>query len=317
MRDVIIKTITEAAREDHSIMFLSSDFGAPALDEFRQDLPNQFINVGIAEQNMIDVAAGLTLSGKKVFCYAMAPFITSRAYEQIKCSLSSMNLPVTLIGVGVGLGYDHSSMTHVQVEDLACMRTISHLEILTPVDKTMARVITKLALEKPALRYIRVERLVGDEDYTSIYLSAKAKRVCELGLGRVDRHRWETDVLIVTWGDMIRVALRASRVLKLENDLVVGVVDMVKAKPMDGKLLEVGLSGTKALVFVEEHVMAGGIGSAIMDSLIDCDSELRHLPIRRMGIEDGYKIVNGDRKYLRKHFGIDEESIVKAIRELV
>ena len=298
-------------------MFLSADFGAPALDEFRQDLPNQFINMGIAEQNMIDVAAGLALSGKKVFCYAMAPFITSRAYEQIKCSLSSMNLPVTLIGVGVGLGYDHSSMTHVQLEDIACMRTISHLEILTPVDKTMAKAVINFTIENPALRYIRVERLVEGGDYESIYLSAEAKRVCGLGLGRVDRHKWETDVLIISWGDMVRVALQASEILRLKNDLIVGVVDMVRASPIPGKLLDVGLSGSKALLIVEEHVMAGGIGSAIVDALVDCDSDLRHLPIRRMGIEDGYKIVNGDRKHLREHFEIDEMSIVEAVHLLI
>src|SRR3990167_9884903 len=141
MRDLVIDYIHEQALLDRDVVLLTADFGAPSLDSFRQTLPLNVIQCGIAEQNMIDMAAGMALSGKKVFCYAMAPFISTRCYEQIKCSLGAMNLPVTLIGVGVGLGYDNTSMTHICIEDIACMRAINNLQILTPSDNETAREI--------------------------------------------------------------------------------------------------------------------------------------------------------------------------------
>ena len=132
MRDAVINEIYTAAQRDKDILFISADLGAAALDEFRENLPGQFIHAGISEQNMVDLASGLALSGKKVFLYAMAPFITARCYEQVKCVIASMNLPVTLIAVGVGLGYDHATLTHFTPEDIACMRALNRIEVLSP-----------------------------------------------------------------------------------------------------------------------------------------------------------------------------------------
>ena len=116
-RDVFIDTIFEAAKKDKNVIFISADFGAPSLDKFREQLPNQFIHSGISEQHMIDMAAGLSLSGHKVFVYAMAPFITLRCLEQIKCSLAMMSLPVTILAVGVGLGLpEHQVHWYLQTQ---------------------------------------------------------------------------------------------------------------------------------------------------------------------------------------------------------
>ena len=158
MRDAVIETIYDAARNDRDTIFISADLGATALDSFRKKLPDQFIHAGISEQNMVDLASGLALSGKKVFLYAMAPFITARCYEQVKCVLASMNLPVTLLAVGVGLGYDHSTLTHFTTEDVACMRSIRGIEVLSPSDQESAIAIALEAINKPAFRYIRLER---------------------------------------------------------------------------------------------------------------------------------------------------------------
>ena len=121
-RDTFIKKIFDLAQKDSNIYFISADFGAPALDQFREKLPEQFIHAGISEQNMIDVAAGLSLAGNKVYVYAMAPFITLRCYEQLKCSLAMMDLPITVIAVGPGLGYADAVPTHYLTEDFACLR---------------------------------------------------------------------------------------------------------------------------------------------------------------------------------------------------
>ena len=127
MRDALFNRLYEIAKNDKDVVIVSADMGAPALDRFRRDLSNQFINTGIAEQNTILVSAGLTLGNKKVFAYAIAPFITLRCYEQIKIELAAMNIPVTLIGVGAGFSYDDSGPTHHTLEDLSIMRVLPNI----------------------------------------------------------------------------------------------------------------------------------------------------------------------------------------------
>ena len=316
MRDIIIQEITKAARLDCDIIFISSDFGAPALDEFRRDLPSQFIQAGIAEQNMIDVAAGLALSGKKVFCYAMAPFLTTRCYEQIKCSLGAMNLPVCLIGVGVGFGYDNTSMTHIAVEDLAVMRAINHLEILTPSDSNIGVVMINEILKKPRLCYLRLERdkKLLDEP---LYKSGEAETVFLQGIGGEVR-----DVTLIASGSMVRVALEAKKILdfldpssKFWSDSV-GVLDVVRVKPFPWERLRFILNSPDLVVVVEEHVLNGGLGSAVVEALSDAQSQFFTVDttlVLRLGLKDGFDMVNGDRAHLRKHFGIDAESIAKVV----
>lgn len=314
MRDIVISKITEAAYSDKDIMFLSADLGAPALDEFRKNFPDQFVHTGIAEQHMIDLAAGLALAGKKVFCYAMAPFMPARCYEQIKCSLSAMNLPVTLIGVGVGLGYDHTSMTHIQVEDIALMRTLNHVEIWTPSDDFMAEAMILRILDKPALRYLRLERQAEQDKhpvYSSRYDAADAldegSRVVCMSDG--------PGAIIFTSGSLLGEAADASIILDNQYDLETLVIDVPICKPLDPGLLK-HLDSAFEIFIVEEHVICGGLGSAIVDLILDQpfpNNVLEGLGIYRLGLRDGYSVVNGDRKVLRRHFGLDSQSIVKKV----
>jgi len=322
MRDTVIKIITEAARHDPDIMFLSADFGAPALDEFRQDLPNQFIQTGISEQHMIDLAAGLALSGKKVYCYAMAPFMPARCFEQIKCSLASMNLPVTLIGVGVGLGYDHSSMTHIQVEDIACMRTINHLEILTPADNVMAAAITHLTIEKPAFRYLRLERRPDEQSYPRIYNEEEATKALKLGFGSVILRGKSFDdpfAIIFTSGGLVGTAIDAASQLSLEHGQTIQVIDVVRIKPFSTNNLVIltNFHNPIPTITVEEHTIAGGLGATLCEAVADRSSDNippLFWPIYRLGLHDGFELVNGDREQLRKHFCISKDDIVSAVK---
>jgi transketolase len=165
MRDVLIQEIFARAQRDRKILFMSADLGAESLDSFRETLPSQFIHPGICEQNMIDVAAGLAASGKTVFTYAMASFITARCYEQLKVALGAMKQPVTVVSVGVGLGYDDAGPTHYTTEDMACLRALPGVEIWTPCDEESTREITQECCERPAFRYIRLERPALPEVY--------------------------------------------------------------------------------------------------------------------------------------------------------
>ena len=309
MRDTVIKVITEAARKDRDIMFLSADFGAPALDVFRRDLPNQFVQTGIAEQHMIDLAAGLALSGKKVFCYAMAPFITCRCYEQIKCSLSAMNLPVTLIGVGVGLGYDSSSMTHIAVEDIAVMRAINHLEILTPADNVMAELMARLTIEKPALRYLRLDR----QPQPTIYGLANHYTGSRLDCG-FNKLRDGHITTIIACGNLVHSALAVSQSINPHNVQAykIGVIDLYRVKPISGVLLAEMLSDVGSILTVEEQLLEGGMGAAVIEALVEATGGLRW-KVKRLGLRDGFSLINGDRKDLHLHFGIDSQRIEDTI----
>lgn len=309
MRDAVIKIITEAARKDRDIMFLSADFGAPALDEFRRDLPDQFVQTGIAEQHMIDLAAGLALSGKRVFCYAMAPFITCRCYEQIKCSLSSMNLPVTLIGVGVGLGYDSSSMTHVAVEDIAIMRAINHMEILTPADNVMAEMMVRLTLEKPALRYLRLDRQLQPTIYGMV--NSKNNGVLDCGFTKLRDGHIAT---IIACGNLVHSALVVSKNLNphLVKAYGIGVIDIFRVKPIDGILLAEMLADTRNILTIEEQLLEGGMGAAVIEALIEATGDIRW-KVKRLGLRDGFSLINGDRIDLHAHFGIDIKTIEEAV----
>ncbi len=305
MRDAVIETITQAARRDRDIYFVSADLGAASLDIFRRDLPDQFIHAGIAEQNMVDMASGLALSGKKVFLYAMAPFITARCYEQVKCVLSTMGLPVTLIAVGVGLGYDHATLTHFTPEDIACMRALNGIRVLSPADSEAAVAITEEILRAPAFTYLRLER----QPQPALY-GGGFGQVMEQGFGHLATG---SDVAIVACGYMTHKALAASRLLA-DKGIRAGVIDLFRLKPLDGAALARVLGGYAALLTVEEQLLEGGMGSALAEALIDAEAMM---PCKRLGLRDGFQVVNGDRDELHDFYGIDTPHIVQAATRLV
>ena len=310
MRDKIIGYLTVEAQKDPNIVFLSSDFGAPALDLFRIKVPDQFINVGISEQHMIDMAAGLAQSGKKVYCYAMAPFITARCYEQIKCSLSAMNLPVTLIGVGVGLGYDNTSMTHVCLEDIACMRAINNLEILTPTDDETAVECARLSVDEPAFRYLRLDRYSPpnlDRTWQDFDQSLGALIHTTTSGRALDQNK---KAVVIACGAMVHVALDA---VKAEWGLdpkyqFIDVLELIKIKPLNGQLLGDILQGVDVVITVEEQLLQGGMGAAVLEALVDAGEAIPDTFVR-LGIRDGYTMIHGNRSQLWDHFGIGAKDI--------
>jgi len=300
MRDAVIDTIYAAAQKDKDILFVSADLGAAALDEFREKLPNQFIHAGISEQNMVDLASGLALSGKKVFLYAMAPFITARCYEQVKCVIASMNLPVTLIAVGVGLGYDHATLTHFTPEDIACMRSLNGIEVLSPSDEESAAAIAAEAIKNPKFRYIRLERQPQEHLYNGGFSEVHDQGFAHVEVG--------SDVAIVACGYMVHKALKAKEILAGQG-VSAGVVDLFRLKRVDGASFAKLASAYGSVLTVEEQLLEGGFGSVVTEALID-QGMLK--PIKRLGIQDGFEVVNGDRDTLHDLYGIDTPHIVEA-----
>ena len=149
MRQAVFEALYEVARKNEDVILLVSDTGAIVLDQFRAEMPERIINVGIAEQNMIGVAAGLAMEGKKVYAYAIIPFVTMRCYEQIRVDLCCESLPVKLLGVGPGYDYSTLGPTHHGLEDMALMRALPGMQVFSPCDETQARVFMDLVLEQP------------------------------------------------------------------------------------------------------------------------------------------------------------------------
>ena len=164
-RDAFWTRIFEIAKKDHNVVVISADMGAPALDNYRKKLPSQFVNVGIAEQNAILIAAGLCMTGKKVFVYAIAPFLVLRCLEQTRVLNAVMNNPITLVGVGAGFGYEDSGPTHHITEDIAIMRAMPRIEICSITDSVMASAFADISYNMKTTNYVRLDRLLFPDVY--------------------------------------------------------------------------------------------------------------------------------------------------------
>lgn len=305
MRDAFIDEVYRLAQQDKDVVFISADFGAKALDDFRANLPDQFIHAGISEQNMVDLGAGLAISGKKVFLYAMAPFITTRCYEQVKAVVSAMSLPITLVAVGVGLGYDHATLTHFTPEDIAIMRALNGIEVLSPCDAITAKRLATLAVEQPAFRYIRLERLPLADLATETSLDDSLQQ----GFSHLKRGQ---GICVVTTGYMTHTALKVSAVLA-EQGHSVGVIDITRIKAMDTRAFATTVSNYHALVTLDEQLLDGGLGSVVLETLADQNTPMQ---VSRLGIRDGFEVVNGHRQQLHRRYGIDEQSLKTRILEI-
>lgn len=303
-RDVFIEEIIRRAEKDAGIYFISADFGAPALDEFRARLPMQFVHSGISEQHMIDMAAGLSLSGKTVFVYAMSPFISLRCLEQLKCSLAVMKQPVCVLSVGIGLGYADSGPTHYSTEDLACLRSLNGVEVLTPCDTASTRAIARQSCDSVAFRIVRLDRSPLPDIHGSFPQSTLARGFAEIASGR--------DIGLIACGYMAHRAKLAAQKLAAEG-ISVGVIDLFRVKPFPAELRTI-LRPYRLLVTLEEQCLAGGFGSTVLEYLSDCRLQR---PVLRLGLPERYFFENGGRDYLLSLAGLDAEGIAASIqREL-
>lgn len=303
MRDALWNRVYELAKKDSDVVIVSADNGAPALDKFRKDLSGQFINTGIAEANTILVAAGLALGGKKVFAYAIAPFITLRCYEQIKVELAAMNIPVTLVGVGAGFSYDDSGPTHHTTEDLSIMRILPNMTVNNISDSVMAASFADISCEMASPNYLRLDRKVLPIIY---------KEGTDFSPGLTVLKR-SNDTYIVATGNMVHRALEVSEELK-KHSIEAGVIDLYTF-PINEKLFLESLSGAKKIITLEEHILPGGMGSAVAEVLTDNN---KFIPIKRIGLsyKKGYCYKYGGRENIQSLYGLDKESIVKTILSL-
>lgn len=299
-RDSFFDALFPIAQADRNVVLVTADCGAPSLDKFRTNLSSQYITVGIAEQNMIAIAAGLALAGKKPFCYAIAPFASLRCYEQIKVDLCSMHLPVTVLGVGAGLSYDIMGPTHHTTEDISIMRALPGMQIYTPSDSIMGAALAGLACKTPGPKYVRFDR----EVFLSIYpdQSDFSAGISHLREGR--------GVCLIASGIMVHSAMRVAENLKTKG-LQPGIIDLYRPAPIDADLLTKMLSGYEKVVTIEEHFIPGGIGEAIRVLLSE-----RNIPKRmlNLGLPHKYLFEYGGRKNLHELAELDDQNLSRRIQ---
>lgn len=299
MRDVFFDKLYEIAKKDRQVILLSDDFGAPSLDKFRKDLSKQYINTGIAEQNMVSTASGLALGGKIVYIYGIAPFITLRCYEQIKIDLCCMNLHVTALGVGAGFAYNNAGPTHHATDDIAIMRVLPGMTILNPSDNVMVAACAEMSYKNPGPKYIRFDR----EKPVTIYNENAdfSDGVASLKKGK--------DLCIVSTGLMVHKAFNIAHELS-KYSIDAGIVDLYRIKPINSELLLKFISQSQKVVTIEENLINGGIGSIVAEVLVDNEITL---PLKRIAIMDKYCFKYGSRESIYQLYGLDTNSIVKKI----
>ena len=302
-RDAFIAEITKRLNKDKNIYFLSADFGAAALDELREKFPDNFIHCGISEQAMLDVASGLALEGKKVFVYAMAPFLSLRAIEQTKCGAGLMNLPICLISVGVGLGYADAGPTHYATEDFACFRAVVGSSVYTPADVTTTKLIVNEMLDKPKFSYVRLDRNVLPDISPEINSNDYQKGFKVYG--EVDKKK----IALISHGKMLHSCLELYN--KDQENFI--CVDIFRSKPFP-KELPKEISLCKGIVVVDEQSPSGNLSSCVFEGF----SDQNYFPkIVSKSLPEKYVFENGGRSYLLKKFGLSNEDIISATKQII
>lgn len=300
MRKLSLEYVYKLANVDNRIVYIGSDVGAGTLDNFKQDFPDRFFMEGISEQHIIGMAAGLALEGYMPYVNTIATFLTRRCYEQLAIDVCLHNLPVRLIGNGGGLVYAPLGPTHLAIDDFALMRALPNMQIVAVADEEEMRRLMLLSPEIEGPLYIRVGK--GNEPI--IY-----KESYGFEFGRASLWREPGDVLIVSTGVMSHMSLAVSQ--RFEG---VGVMHMHTIKPFDNEALHYYAQSVDLIITLEEHVLNGGLGSAVLESL--SDGRLAKMPkIIRLGINDRFPRGYGSQQDMINHEVISVDGLSHIICE--
>jgi len=297
MRTAFIKILTELAREDKNIYLLTGDLGFSVFEEFVQKFPERYINCGVAEQNMIGVAAGLALNGKKVVVYSIVPFVTMRCFEQIRNDICLQNLDVKIVGVGGGFSYGALGSTHHAIEDLAIMRSLPNITVLCPADPIETELAVRAMLKLKGPTYLRL----GKSKEENIHL-----KPFKFQIGKANFIKKGKDITIIGIGPILKNAILAVKTLEKQYDISIGIISMPTLKPLDKNIVLKAAKETKAIFTIEEHSLVGGLGSAVAEIL--AESKYKIL-FRRIALPDKFCREVGNQEYLREKKGLSVTKI--------
>ena len=293
-------TLMELMKERNDIMVLSADMSTPAgLDKFKAAYPDHFMNVGIAEQNMIGIAAGLADEGYKVICVAQACFITMRCFEQIRQYAGYMGIPIILVGIGSGLSLQYMGNTHYALEDIALMRTIPNMTVMAPCDALEASKALVTAINNNGASYIRFFGGTGVPSVHQSDINFVKNKSISLREGK--------DVVIFACGSMVKQSVQVAGILS-EQGVDCEVIDVHTIKPFDDSILDKCMD-KKLIVTIEEHRLTGGLASVISD----CMKEKHILTkLLKLGVDDSFPLP-GSYPYMLEQCNLSAEEISKNI----
>lgn len=302
-RKALCETLVSLGMQNRNIVALTSDArGSACLNEFVKALPEQFVEVGIAEQNEVGVAAGLASCGKIPFVCSPAPFLCARSLEQVKVDVGYSGMNVKLMGVSGGLAYGALGSSHHALHDLAVMRALNGLKVIMPADAVYTRWLVKELVKQEGGVYVRMGRAPVSDVYEKgeIFHLGKANCIHE---GK--------DITVIACGATVFYALQAAEFLEREG-IAVRVLDMHTVKPVDQDAILRAAQETGKIITVEEHSIYGGLGGAVAE----VTAEHFPVPVKILGIPDEH-IFAGTEKELYGHYGIDTQGIIKAVKEVL
>jgi transketolase len=303
MRDAFVRALTELARVDRNLLLLTADLGFGVLTGFAQEFPRQFLNVGVAEQNLTGVATGLALEGKTVFTYSIGNFHTLRCLEHIRNDVCYHQANVKIVSIGGGFCYGPLGVSHHATEDLAIMRALPHLTVVAPGDVTEAFLATRAVYGRPGPCYLRLGRggeptiHPGEPDFI---------------LGKAIPLFVEGEVALLSTGGILASVVAAQELLQ-ERNIPVRVYSVHSLKPLDQELINELADQARLLVTVEEHHITGGLGGAVAEVLAELARP--RAPLIRLGLRGGFSSEVGDQDYLREIYGLSPQAIARQVQE--
>ncbi|MEM6330123.1 MAG: transketolase C-terminal domain-containing protein [Planctomycetota bacterium] len=305
MRDRFIERLCTIAEHDPRVMLITGDLGFGVLDEYRRRFPRQFINAGVAEQNMTGLATGLALEGHVVFTYSIANFVFMRCLEQIRNDAAYHDCNVNVVCVGAGMSYGQLGVSHHATEDLAIMRSLPSVTVVSPGDDWEAGEATAAIAQRPGVCYLRLDR-------AGAAAGATPEEPFRLGAARTVRQG--RDATLIATGGVLSEALAAADEL-CRSGVSCRVLSLHTLKPLDTRAVAAAAHETGGVVTIEEHTVDGGLGGAVAETLLE--QGVAPGFFHRVGLREGFSSVVGSQGYLRKRYGMDAPAIVRAVLDRV
>lgn len=300
MRNAFADEMTQLARQDSRVVLLSGDIGNKLFDKFKAVDERRFYNCGVAEANMMGVAAGMALSGLRPVVYTITPFTTTRCFEQIRVDACYHKAPVVIVGTGSGLSYAELGPTHHSLEDMAILRTLPGMRVMAPCDTAELRLALQAAMREDGPVYIRI----GKKGEPAIHAQAP-----DLKIGKAIVVREGTDVALLSAGTIMPEVLKAADLLKAHG-ISVEVVSFHTIKPLDAAYLAAASKRVKLVATIEEHGLIGGLGSAVAEWRAAANAAT---PLICFGTPDEFMHEVGSQEYARAKFGLTPDNIAARI----
>ena len=301
MRTAFIQTLLELAQNDPRIVLIVGDLGFGVVTPFMEKLPQQFINAGVAEQNMTGIAAGMALSGKIAFTYSIANFPVLRCLEQIRNDVCYHKANVRIVAIGGGMTYGSLGPSHHATEDIAMMRALPDMLVVCPGDPLEARLATQALIDYQGPAFLRIGRAGEPQVH---------KSMPEFKLGKAITLRPGRDITLISTGGMLANTVAAAQMLS-DAGVEVQVLSMHTVKPLDTAAVLAAARNTLAIFTVEEHSIIGGLGGAVAEVI--AESGVYPKLFKRIGLDGTFSSIVGDQSYLLQQYGLSPEGIVNTV----